>query len=261
MDKLTPKKKSLNPKKKDLNPVLNLELLQQKANEAAQKGAIDAINEFYTGYSSPYKKAIEEKLKTKGVDSNFDIPDIIAVLNEKISSEIDMIANIAISKTFIPLVKDFLIREDSNLNFSDILKKFIEHTGFDYNDKEINDYTVEKVENEDRSSSLKDSFPVYRISDGTTGYEIHFYNSKESITIMSLPYVLNGNKKYYRNYEAKETMKISLDGVTLELPFRRGVLEDSFVKYCARLVIGNSNIKFDCTDFSEDMFPDKECRC
>ncbi len=252
----------LTTKKKVLTPVLNLELLQQKANEAAQKGATDAINEFYNGYNSPYKKAIEENLKTKGVDCNFDIPDIIAVLNEKLSSEIDMIANTAISKTFIPLVKDFLIRENSNINFSDILKKFIEHTEFNYKDKKIIDYTVEKVERENSSSSLRDTFPVYRISDGTTGFEIHFYNSNESTTIMSLPYVLINNKNYYREYEVKETMKISLDGgATLELPFRRGILENNFVRYCARLVIGNSNIKFDCTDFSEDMFPEKECLC
>ncbi len=246
----------------NITPVLDLELLQKKANEAAQKGAIDALNEFYNGYNSPYKKAIQENLINKGVDNNFDIPDIIAVLNEKLSSEIDLIANTAISKTFIPFVKDFLIRENSTVNFSDILKKFIEHTDYKSDDKLISDYTVEKVENHDRNSSLNDSFPVYRISNGTIGYEIHFYNNKESITIISLPYTLNDNKKYYREYEVKETMKISLDGgVTLEMPFRRSVLENDFVRYCARLVIGNSNIIFDCTDFSEDMFPENECHC
>ncbi|MFK5281440.1 hypothetical protein ACI3PL_17950, partial [Lacticaseibacillus paracasei] len=66
--------------KEEIKPVLNLEYLQQKANEYATKGVEDAIENFYNGYNSPYKKAIEENLKNKGVDNNFDIPDIIAVL-------------------------------------------------------------------------------------------------------------------------------------------------------------------------------------
>lgn len=246
----------------NLTPVLDLELLQQKANQAAQKGALEAIEKFYSGYDSPYKKAIEESLISKGFDSNFDIPDIVVVLNEKLSSEIDAIANTAIAKTFIPLVKDFLIRESTNVKFSDILEKFIEFTDFDHHENEMSDYEVIKIE-EDGSKSLRDSFPVYQISNGKIGFELRFYrNSEEKITIMSLPYTLQDNGKYYRQYEIKQTMKISLDsGASLELPFTRGILENEFVRYCARLVIGNSNIEFDCLDFSEEMFPERECHC
>ena len=246
----------------NLTPVLDLELLQEKANQAAQKGAVEAIEKFYSGYDSPYKKAIEENLISKGVDSNFDIPDIIVVLNEKLSSEIDAIANTAIAKTFIPLVKDFLIRESSNIKFSDILEKFIEFTDFDHHENEMSDYEVVKIE-EDRSKSLQDSFPVYQISNGKIGFELRFYNdSKGKITLMSLPYTLEDNGKYRRQYETKETLKISLDGgASLELPFKRGILENEFIRYCARLVIGNSNIEFDCAEFSEEMFPERECHC
>lgn len=79
---------------------------------------------------------------------------------------------------------------------------------------------------------------------------------------MSLPYCLNENKKYYREYEKNDKMKLSLDGgATLELPFVRSILENNFVRFCARLVIGNSNIVFDVTEFDEDMFPERECHC
>lgn len=245
-----------------LTPVLNTELLQEKTNEAALKGAIDAIYNFYNGYDSPYKKAITENLTNKGVDNNFDIPDIIAVVNEKISNEIDIIANTAISKTFIPLVKDFLTREDSNIKFTDILKKFIEYTRFDHDDHDIDDYSVEKIEKDGRSESLNNTFPVYQISNGKHGFELHFYKDKDKTTLMSLPYTLSNNQKYYREYEIKETMKISLDGgVSLELPFKIGILENEFIRYCARLVIGNSVIQFDETEFSSDLFPERECHC
>ena len=58
-------------------------------------------------------------------------------------------------------------------------------------------------------------------------------------------------------------MKISLDGgATLELPFTKGILEDEFTSFIARLDIGNNNIVFDVDDFDEDMFPqDDHCHC
>jgi len=249
-------------------PELNLDLIQQKANEAATNGTIKTIEEFYNGYGSPYRKALEDNLKSKGVDQNFDIPDIVAVLNEKLSAEVDQIANTAISKTFIPLVKQFLVREESEIKFSDILKKFIEATGFEYSNYDADEYSVQKVDRHS-SSSLKDTFPTYQIYNGETGYELHFYAKSEggiqSTTLMSLPPQQDkpGSGRYYdKTYESSNKMKLSLDGVTLELPFARGVLEDDFVSYCARLIIGNCNIIFDVEDFDEDMFPSRNsCNC
>jgi len=242
-------------------PILDTEALQKKANDYAQKGAEKALEDFYTGYDSPYKKALIENLQNKGIDANFNIPDIIGMLNDRLTQEIDIIANTAISKTFIPLVKEFLTREESEIKFSQILEKFIEHSEFKYDDDlDMDDYTVEKIE--DTGKSYRSSFFQYQISNGKIGYELRFYKNGEGTTIMSLPYMLSENGKYYRNYESKQTMKISLDGgASLELPFTKGILEDSFVSFIARLVIGNSKIIFDVTEFDEDMFPKDECNC
>jgi hypothetical protein len=79
---------------------------------------------------------------------------------------------------------------------------------------------------------------------------------------MSLPYMMDERNKYSRSYQSNQTMKISLDdGATLELPFTKGILEDRFTSYIARLVIGNNNIIFDVTEFDEDMFPRDHCHC
>lgn len=247
-------------------PVINTELLQQKANEYAMKGAEDALKEFYTSYSSPYKKAIEENLKNKGVDNTLDIPDIIGVLNEKLSQQVDEIANTAIAKTFVPMVKKFLTREDAEIRFSYILQKFIERTDFEGNDLDIEDYTVNKITKYDESPSLIDTFFSYQISNGEIGYELSFYrnkhNEKEEITVSSLPYLLDNYGKYNRRYETQQKMKISFDGgATLELPFVKGVLDDDFTSFIARLVVGNNTIVFDVEDFDEDMFPRNHCHC
>ena len=107
-------------------PKIDLDILQEKANEAAMKGAIECINNFYNGYNSPYKKAIEEELKSKSLmnGGNIILPDILVRINEQLSAEIDRIANQAIAKTYIPLVTKFLTGVDREVKFSDILKKF-----------------------------------------------------------------------------------------------------------------------------------------
>lgn len=241
---------------KDILPVIDTEILQQKANEYAMKGAEEALKEFYSGYNSPYRKAIEENLKNKGVDTSFDLPDIVAVINDRLTQEIDLIANTALSKSFIPLVKRFLTREDEDVKFSKILKEFIEVSDFDINEIDIDDYTTEK------ELSSTESFFHYKISNGKIGYNLHFYKNNDKTTIIYLPRRLNENGKYYGSYESKEVMKISLDGgATLEVPFTKGILEDSFVSFIGRLVLGNTNIIFDVNDFYEDLFPKDECHC
>lgn len=242
-------------------PVLNTEDLQKKANEYAQKGAEDAIKEFYTGYNSPYKKAIEASLMNKGVDHAIEIPDIIGILNESISTEIDMIANNAVSKSFVPMVKSFLTRAEAELKLSDILNEFIKFTDFKNDDNtEIDDYSLE-IKKDDGS------FLYLRITDSKVTYEIHFYlkskpsDSPKVYEIYTLPTVEDndGSRKYI---PVQKQMKLSIDGVTLEMPFTPKVLEDNFISYIARLVIANTKITFDVKDFDDDMFPERDhCYC
>ncbi|MEK6883292.1 MAG: hypothetical protein AABY22_26935, partial [Nanoarchaeota archaeon] len=238
-------------------PVLNTEDLQKKANEYAQKGADEAIREFYTGYDSPYKKALTASLMNKGVDSSIEIPDIIGILNESISKEIDMIANNAISKSFIPMVKRFLTRADAELKLSDILKEFIEFTDFkDNNDAETDDYSME-VKKDDGS------FVYIKVSNNKVTYQLAFYlKSKNGETpkvyeIFTLPTVEDDRGNSYRHSSIPQTMKLSIDGeATLEMPFTPNVLEDNFMSFIAGLVIANTIITFDVSDFNEDMFPE-----
>ena len=249
----------------EIKATVNIEDLQQKANEYAQKGAEEVIKDFYTGYNSPYKKALENDLKNKAIDTAFDLPDIIVTLNQKFSEKIDQIANTAVAKSFLPMVHQFLIREEAEIKFSDILEKFIASTDFEYRQKyqkedleDIEEFTVTKLE------ERYDSFFEYQISNGRIGYELRFFkNSNEKTTIMSIPRTLDETGKYYGRVEKEQTMKISLDGgATLELPFVKGILDNVFVSFIARLVIGDNNIIFDVEDFNDDMFPqDEQCHC
>lgn len=240
-------------------PVLDMAELQKKANEYAMKGAETAIKEYYTGYDSPYKKALTEKLVGKGVTESINIPDIIGILNESISKEVDTIANTAISKTFLPMVKDFLTKAESELKLSDILHEFISYTGYEYDrDKYHENYSVE-IEKEDGS------FTCLVLSDGKITCKLYFYQksakseSPKIYELYTLPRIEDKSGRYGHS-STDQTMKVSMDGVTLEIPFIKGVLENKFVSYIAKLIIAKTQVTFDVDDFQSDMFPER-CHC
>jgi hypothetical protein len=233
-------------------PVINNELLQQKANEYAQKGAEKCLEEFYTGYNSPYKKAIEENLKNKALSKfPFGLPDIVGILNDKIIAEFDELANTAIAQTLIPYAKSLLTRQGENLNFSDILSKFIEHN-FDKEDDDPEDFTCEVIKH-----STYDWLTV-QLSSPENSFEIVLHTHKEKegnqfYQILSLP---REGKDCY-----KKEMKITVGDVKIEVPFTTGLLKNDFTAFLTSILISRSKITMDVTDFDEEMFPRGYCHC
>ncbi|WP_131535530.1 hypothetical protein [Pedobacter nototheniae] len=236
-------------------PVIDIEKLQQAANEFAMKGALKTLEDFYTGYNSPYRKAIEDNLNGKGVESyKMELPDIIAVLNESISNEIDAIANTAIAKTFVPLVSKFLTRQEKEIKMSDILKQFVE-TAATYKGPDRDDYNLQL--------NFNSQYKWYEmeITDGIRAYTatLHCVYATRDLPLnqrkyqfLSLP---NDGNAY------KHSMKLSCDGCTLELPFVKDVLKDEFQSYIAGLLIASSEISLDIEYFEEWILPDHGCHC
>ncbi len=235
-------------------PEINTEVLQIAANKYAQEGAVKTIKDFYTGYNSPYIKALEENLLNRGFDHAFTLPDVVANINEALSAEIDKIANAAVAKTFIPLVTKILTRAEAEMKFSDILTEFIKCVRFEYDtDQDTDDFDVD-VEKDDKS------FIRLVISNCDKRYEIGFYHEgtykeelKDVYTIFSLP----------KNHgKSNQTMKIAIENATLELPFTPGILHDDFIAFIASLVMAETKITFDVMEFNDDMFPSRgHCHC
>jgi len=232
-------------------PQLDISILQQKANEYAMAGATKTIEDFYAGYNSPFRKAVEDELKKVSIDTHkIALPDIIGILNEQLTKKIDEIANEAIAKSFVPLVNRFLTGLNKELLFSDVLKEFIEVTKEDSDDH----YEV-SVEPNYRHNWLN-----VNISKGEMNYEFTLHQTFASersgppkYHLLSLPY--NSEKH-------KPTMKLSIDGVKLEMPFTSGILEDRFISYLAKTIISQCEITMDCKDFDEEWFHDEDgCHC
>lgn len=231
-------------------PVLDMETIQAKANEFANKGAIESIKEYYSGYNSPFRKKIEEELKKIEVGTGIQLPDIIALINKSLSAEIDAIANEVVSQSFVPLVKKFLTHADAEMKFSDVLKEIILISEI----KDLEDCEIEITE-----SSYKWLDVVIMVKDKEYKVTLHEdwdtrKDEKKKYQFLSLP---RADSDY-----GKKTMKLYLeDKVALELPFMPDVLKDPFNSFIARLVIGKTKITMDCREFDEDMLPEHECHC
>lgn len=234
---------------KQILPVLDTEKLQEMANEYAMKGAIKSIEEYYSGYNSPFRKAIDENLAEKGTSIFLELPDVLALINQGLSTEIDKIVNTSIAKTFIPKVTSLLTRAEKEINFSDILKAFIEETDAENPD----DCDIEF------NSDNAHGWLNIKLTHQRTSYHftLHLHDkskneSQKKYWIGSLPYS-DGRNDY--------KMSVIIDeGRKIEMPFTKDILSDKFVSFIARIVLAHSLITIDADYFSEDMFPER-CHC
>lgn len=231
-------------------PVLDMKVLQEKANEYAMKGAIKSIEEYYSGWDSPFRKKIDEELKKQTIGWSLDLPDILALLNESLKNEMSIIANNSIAQTYIPMVQKLLTRVDKEVNFSQILKEFVdcvEPEHMDDCDVTINENTGYgwldvSIEHEKRSYQLT----LHKYKDVKKGEQQKYH-------ILRLPYNSFNDSR-------KDKMTFEMHGGKLDMPFERDVLSDNFLSYIASLIICDSHITMDTKYFDDGMFPER-CHC
>lgn len=231
-------------------PVLDMAVLQEKANEFAMKGAIESIKEYYSGYNSPFRKKIDEDLKKQEIGWVLDLPDILALINESLTKEMEIIANTAVSHTYVPMVQNLLTRVNKEIRFSEILKEFIE--------------CVEPEHMDDCEVSVRENsahgWLDVSIEHEKRSYQLTLHQDYDSKKKGEKKYCLLGLPYNTFSDSRKDKMTFEMDGGKLEMPFQRDVLKDKFLSYIARVIICRSVITMDTRDFYEDMFPEK-CHC
>lgn len=238
-------------------PELDMKVLQEKANEYAMKGAIESIKEYYSGYNSPFRKAIEEELKTKSI-GKVDLPDIIGIINSSLSGEIEKIANVAISQTYIPYINKFLTRARKEMLFSEVLKEFVECADYD---TKFNDCEIFVDENEQFGW-----FNVeMQLGDKEYKFTLHLdhdskkENSIKKYQILSIPNETTFTTKHFGG--SKKVMTLKVEGAILEFPFTVDVLKDKVTAFIATMILADTKITMDTKEFDENMFPEDECHC
>lgn len=226
---------------KTIQPVLDMEEIQAKANEFALKGAIECIKSYYTGYDSPFKKEIENYLKNMSPSFSFTMPEIMGVINESLSSQIDIIANEAVAKSYVPLVRQFLTCTKEVVNVSEIVDKFKEVHEFD--DDSIEAYLSKDERFGWHNLILECGKEKYNI---TLHEDSKDEKGQEYFSMLSLPYECKDGRYNH-------TMKIQIsEGATMEVPFTCGILHNRFLTYIANLVMFKTKIVIDKAVFDDE---------
>ena len=234
-------------------PKIDIKLIQEKANEAAEKAYLSAIEDYYTSYQSPYKKMIKSELEKQKMSYAMELPDVMAKINEALSNEIDIIANNAIANSYIPMVTNSLIGLEKEITLSWFLKET------------INELDPEEDVFDEFSFSFNEH-PDYGwleccLVTPNSNYKFNLHNvtikkgDKQKYKLLSFP-----RHRSKEGYNSK--MVIYKEGVKIEMPFAPGILQDKVLNLFFKMMFSDSTITMDCDGFSEDMFPDKDyCHC
>jgi hypothetical protein len=247
----------------NLTPVIDPKVIQEKINEFALKGAIETIKDFYTGYKSPFREAVDASLKATKLNYKMELPDIIGMINQSIVAEMDKITHEAISKTYVPLVKRFLTRIEPKMTFSDFLRELIE----DADIQEPDDCSIDM-----NKHSQYDWYEIDLKLDSVT-YKMTLHECSESrrdktgstqktYQFLSLPsgWEKESTGLYRSSVTNHRIMKLKVDNATLELPYTPEVLHDPVCRLIAQMMLCDTQLTLDTTDFDDDMFPNR-CHC
>ena len=221
---------------------LDQKKIEEMANEMAMEAIKSELKDFYTSYNSPYREAIKEHLKSKKPNIFLDLPDIIGIMNDTLSDQIDKMAHAAIANTYVPMVNDIILDVDKEVKMSDILQKYVNNS---YDDFE--DYSVSIDERSDYG------WLTISLEGGEEPCEFTFHvkdKEKKTYHLLGLPYI---NEKY------GETTKLTVGSKTIEMPYTRNLLGNQFISYLAGLIISDTTITIDTEYFEREWFDGCHC--
>jgi hypothetical protein len=234
-------------------PKISVKEVQEAANRAAMEGIKSALENFYTGYNSPFKKAIQESLEKEVPSFSFDLTGVMALLNESLVTIIDEVTNQAVAKSYIPLVRDLLTKTKDEIKVSEIVEKFI---------SAYSDYGEEWDGDDFRAELKKDDLGWYNLHLEAIEEEVEFtivihkdFNRKnpDKYQIINIPIEKGygnsfGNIKYSFTLDDGKTVK-------MEMPYGYGILKNDFIRFIANLVTFNTSIVIDTDNFDDILYP------
>ena len=252
----------------NITPKIDAQLLQEKANEYAMKGLIKEIEEYYTSYSSPWRKQVQEELKNKTLNFSLELPDVTAMLNDLLTEKMQMIATESINKVIIPDFKRLLTKAKEEMNFSEILTKFVELKNFNDLHFRDNDFEpsvlVEKNKKYDWYE-VEISYNDYMGRKQLYEFTMHERQDKdkdENGNLMKKYYKILGNPSYNDSAGYGEKIVIKGEGsIRAEVPMTKQYLSDDFIQFLINIVLAQSKIYLDVDSFEYLDIPMYNCEC
>lgn len=81
-------------------PVLDMNVIQKAAQDAAMKAALEEVKDYYLGYNSPYRKQLKEYMAKNAPSTRLELPEFSELLSKSLTAEIENFVNKKCVKSF-----------------------------------------------------------------------------------------------------------------------------------------------------------------
>lgn len=232
-------------------PVLDKDIIQKAAQEAATRAALREIEDYYCGFDSPYRKQLREYLQKNAPSTRLELPEFSELLSKSLSAEIENIVNKKCVESFAQEIRRAFshLKEESD---GTILLTTLAEDMMSYIDFEDSEYDNSfELEVRDGSSSyLKDVYVTINEEDEEKKYKFTLMSNGSDGTyrVLSMPYTYDDNDLYTAN--KKITLKT--EKCTVSFPMFSGVSNDHTLLVLARCIMFDAHIRIDQDFISKD---------
>lgn len=232
------------------------EELKKDVIEAARVGIKKEITEYFTGYSSPFRKQVQEYLQKNIPMARFSLPSYAEIVNKEIIAEIDkMAAQTCIStfcKSFRKVLSGIPTEEDGTVKLSRLLDKVYDNCEFSQYGDGI---TLEFDDDQEYGAFIRDGVLTI-IEDGEERkldiclMKVEAKISENRYNVFRIP---NQGSSYGRT---AKSILIKEKDRTIEIPSYDSVFSDMAALPFASCVILNIPIIIDVNDYNRDFIED-----
>lgn len=232
-------------------PVLDKDIIQKAAQEAATKAALREIEDYYCGFDSPYRKQLREYLQKNAPSARLELPKFTELLSKSLSAEIENIVNKKCVESFAQEIRKAFSHLKEESDGTILLTTLAEDmmTYIDFDDSLYNN-SFELEVRDGRSSYLKDVYVTINEDDVEKKYKFTLMSNGSDGTyrVLSMPYTYDDNDLYTAN--KKITLKT--EKCTVSFPMFSGVSNDHTLLVLARCIMFDAHIRIDQDFISKD---------
>jgi predicted HAD superfamily Cof-like phosphohydrolase len=203
-------------------PVVDAAKIQEIMNEGALKAIRDQADDYF-GWSGPFRKQIKETLDSQNPSVDLKLPDMVAVLNQRVVDQLNYSCDRAIAHTFIPMFCETFTGMKKEIKFTEILEEFVRQSD---NDISPEDFSIEELEIRSRTSSVLGQTKAYRLTDGTGKPNGEFeFKIREETDYKDGEWIPNGKYKFVEPYadSRDKTIKIKTEDPESKRTFEIGI--------------------------------------
>lgn len=223
-------------------PVLDMNVIQKAAQDAAMKAALEEVKDYYLRYDSPYRKQLKEYMAKNAPSTRLELPEFSELLSKSLSSEIENIVNKKCVESFAQELRKGFTHLKEECDGTILLTNLAEDMMYkvDLEDADSNNSFELEVSDTDFSSWKKVHISIWEDDEHTVyDFTLAQNGSDGTYSIVGMP-TKDSDEEYH-----VDTIKIKNRKGTISFPMFSGVSNDYILLVLARCIMFEARIRID----------------